>query len=38
MLREKKLRENNEKLPKKISPPFEGGVVGAIDYHIYTLA
>jgi hypothetical protein len=27
----------NEKLDKKISPPFEGGVVGTIDYHIYTI-
>jgi hypothetical protein len=26
----------NEKLHKKVSPPFEGGVVGMIDYHIYT--
>jgi hypothetical protein len=22
---------------KKVSPPFEGGVVGMIDYHIYTV-
>jgi len=22
---------------KKVSPPFEGGVVGTIDYHIYTV-
>jgi len=27
----------NEKLLKKVSPPFEGGVVGTIDYHIYTI-
>jgi hypothetical protein len=27
----------NEKLDKKVSPPFEGGVVGMIDYHIYTI-
>jgi hypothetical protein len=27
----------NEKLHKKVSPPFEGGVVGMIDYHIYTV-
>jgi hypothetical protein len=27
----------NEKLHKKNSPPFEGGVVGKIDYHIYTV-
>jgi hypothetical protein len=27
----------NEKLHKKVSPPFEGGVVGTIDYHIYTI-
>jgi len=26
----------NEKPHKKVSPPFEGGVVGTIDYHIYT--
>jgi hypothetical protein len=26
----------NEDLHKKVSPPFEGGVVGTIDYHIYT--
>jgi hypothetical protein len=26
----------NEKLDKKVSPPFEGGVVGMIDYHICT--
>jgi hypothetical protein len=26
-----------EKLPKKISPPFEGGVVGTIDYHIFAV-
>jgi hypothetical protein len=25
-----------EILDKKVSPPFEGGVVGTIDYHIYT--
>jgi hypothetical protein len=27
---------NIEKLDNKVSPPFEGGVVGIIDYHIYT--
>jgi hypothetical protein len=27
----------NEKLHEKVSPPFEGGVVGTIDYHIYTV-
>jgi hypothetical protein len=27
----------NEKLRKKVSPPFEGGVVGKIDYHIFTV-
>ena len=27
----------NEKLHKKVSPPFEGGVVGTIDYLIYTV-
>jgi hypothetical protein len=27
----------NEKLHKKNSPPFEGGVVGTIDYLIYTV-
>jgi hypothetical protein len=27
----------NEKLQKKVSPPFEGGVVGMIDYLIYTV-
>jgi hypothetical protein len=27
----------NEKLHKKVSPPFEGGVVGMIDYHIFTV-
>jgi hypothetical protein len=27
----------SEKLEKKVSPPFEGGVVGKIDYHIYTV-
>jgi len=27
----------NEKLHKKLSPPFEGGVVGTIDYLIYTV-
>jgi hypothetical protein len=27
----------NEKLHKKVSPPFEGGVVGRIDYLIYTV-
>jgi hypothetical protein len=26
-----------DKLDKKVSPPFEGGVVGMIDYHIYTV-
>jgi hypothetical protein len=26
----------NKKLHKKVSPPFEGGVVGTIDYLIYT--
>jgi len=26
----------NEKLHKKVSPPFEGGLVGTIDYLIYT--
>ncbi|HZY25983.1 MAG TPA: hypothetical protein VFE71_09175 [Bacteroidales bacterium] len=26
----------NEILHKKVSPPFEGGVVGTIDYHIFT--
>jgi hypothetical protein len=26
----------NEKRHKKVSPPFEGGVVGTIDYLIYT--
>jgi hypothetical protein len=26
----------NEKLQKKVSPPFEGGVVGTIDFLIYT--
>jgi hypothetical protein len=25
-----------EILYNKISPPFEGGVVGTIDYHVYT--
>jgi hypothetical protein len=25
-------RGMNEKLGKKVSPPFEGGVVGTIDY------
>jgi hypothetical protein len=25
-----------EKLHKKVSPPFEGGVVGTIDYQIYS--
>jgi hypothetical protein len=25
-----------EKLGKKVSPPFEGGVVGTIDYLTYT--
>jgi hypothetical protein len=27
----------NEKLHNKVSPPFEGGVVGMIDYLIYTV-
>jgi hypothetical protein len=27
----------NEKLDNKVSPPFEGGVAGMIDYHIYTV-
>jgi hypothetical protein len=27
----------NEKLHKKVSPPFEGGVVGTIDYLINTV-
>jgi hypothetical protein len=27
----------NEILHKKVSPTFEGGVVGTIDYHIYTV-
>jgi hypothetical protein len=27
----------DEKLHKKISPPFEGGVVGTIGYLIYTV-
>jgi hypothetical protein len=27
----------NEKLDKKVSPPFEAGVVGMIDYHIFTV-
>ena len=27
----------SEILHKKVSPPFEGGVVGTIDYHIYTV-
>jgi hypothetical protein len=26
-----------ENLHKKVSPPFEGGVVGTIDYLIYTV-
>jgi len=26
----------NEIMRKKVSPPFEGGVVGTIDYLIYT--
>ena len=29
--------EINTKLHKKVSPPFEGGVVGTIDYLIYTV-
>jgi hypothetical protein len=24
-------------LDKKVSPPFEGGVIGTIDYHTYTV-
>jgi hypothetical protein len=27
----------SEKLHKKVSPPFEGGVVGTFDYLIYTV-
>jgi hypothetical protein len=27
----------NEILHKKVSPPFEGGVVGTIDYLLYTV-
>jgi hypothetical protein len=27
----------NDKLHRKVSPPFEGGVVGMIDYHIFTV-
>jgi hypothetical protein len=27
----------NENLHKKVSPPFEGGVVGMIDSQIYTV-
>jgi hypothetical protein len=27
----------NEILDNKVSPPFEGGVVGMIDYHLYTV-
>jgi len=27
----------NEKLPRKVSPPFEGGVVGTIDYLIFRI-
>ena len=26
----------NEKQQKKVSPPFQGGVVGTIDYHIFS--
>jgi hypothetical protein len=26
-----------EKLSKKVSPPFEGGVVGTVDYLLYTV-
>jgi hypothetical protein len=26
-----------DKPDKKVSPPFEGGVVGMIDYHIFTV-
>ena len=29
--------EVNEKLHRKVSPPFEGGVVGMIDYLIFTI-
>jgi hypothetical protein len=28
---------SDEILDNKISPPFEGGVVGMIDYHIFTV-
>jgi hypothetical protein len=35
--RKLKLWLMNEKLHKKVSPPFEGGVVGTIDYHTYTV-
>ena len=28
---------DDEILHKNVSPPFEGGVVGTIDYHIYTV-
>jgi hypothetical protein len=27
----------NEKLFKKVSPPFEGGVVGTADYLVFTI-
>jgi hypothetical protein len=27
----------NKKLDNKVSPPFEGGVVGITDYHIFTV-
>jgi len=27
----------NEILDEKVSPPFEGGVVGTLDYLIYTV-
>jgi hypothetical protein len=36
-MRKLKLLGMNEILYKKVSPPFEGGVVGKIDYHIYTV-
>jgi hypothetical protein len=35
--RKLKLSGMNEKLHKKVSPPFEGGVVGMIYYHICTV-
>jgi hypothetical protein len=28
---------DEDKLHKKVSPPFEGGVVGTIDYHVFTV-